>query len=596
VLARLQHEAPPSPHRVRRDVSRDLETICQRCLEKEPADRYSSAAELADDLDRFLAGKPILARPIGVTERAWKWSKRHPALAVTAWLLITAIGFLSGTALQLHGTQAERDRALVAEDRAIMAEFEKTELLADSYAKAGALAMQRGQFSEAVLLFDQSIASGHPNPVALRLNKINAHYVLREFNKCEMLLGEVDGLSLNRQQRGERLMWEAELSTRSTSSPPAPEDFYRRALADELSKADRIYVEGMLTESSPEAVRRFEQSLVADPFHHRARMMLVNLLVTLGRLDAAQFQTQVGQQLFPEDPYFRLMEGFVLAVRGESEDAIALLDTVLLSDDDKDAWLRTYELMNKLVTLTTATKSLTLAVGSQIVQSLLSERESLATVVDYGLRFPRPLSQRLVTLSGLLDTFESQEKHPATTVIAELADQHPEGTLLIWLGEFQIADDDLVAARDTFRKAVETPSLLRNHRTVARLGVLATSSALAFVRKQDHELNLKYAVEAVRGIDPQEEYRGTQCKLFMQMALAAHDETLCRLWLGKWAAQVGNEDSLVLWHGIELEFMAERYMKALEACDQVLRDAPDDEHALRMRQVAVDAMRKVISD
>ena len=74
-------------------VPRDLEVICLKALEKEPSRRYASARALADDLRRWLAGQPILARPVPRIERTWKWVKRNPALAMlTAALLLSLIG------------------------------------------------------------------------------------------------------------------------------------------------------------------------------------------------------------------------------------------------------------------------------------------------------------------------------------------------------------------------------------------------------------------------------------------------------------------------------------------------------------------------
>jgi tetratricopeptide (TPR) repeat protein len=98
-LQQVQSQTPVAPTRLQPKVPRDLETICLKCLEKEPHKRYATARALADDLGHFLAGEPIVARPATVWERTRKWAKRRPALAGLVFVLVAAPVILLGMGL-----------------------------------------------------------------------------------------------------------------------------------------------------------------------------------------------------------------------------------------------------------------------------------------------------------------------------------------------------------------------------------------------------------------------------------------------------------------------------------------------------------------
>jgi serine/threonine protein kinase len=128
----VRHQEPVPPRQLQPNVPQDLETICLRCLAKEPARRYATAGDLADELDRFLNNLPILARPAGWIERTLKWTRRHPALAALTFVSILASAVLitgallyeralrnalreaqaSTTAAQTAKQQAENERAI----------------------------------------------------------------------------------------------------------------------------------------------------------------------------------------------------------------------------------------------------------------------------------------------------------------------------------------------------------------------------------------------------------------------------------------------------------------------------------------------------
>jgi WD40 repeat protein/serine/threonine protein kinase len=114
-LQRVRNEEPIPPRRLQPRLPRDLNTICLKCLQKNPRQRYTSAQELADDLQRFLDHKPIQARPTTTWERGRKWVRRHPSIAVlTALLVLTVVLGFSLVAWQWRRAEEKADEAIEA--------------------------------------------------------------------------------------------------------------------------------------------------------------------------------------------------------------------------------------------------------------------------------------------------------------------------------------------------------------------------------------------------------------------------------------------------------------------------------------------------
>ena len=143
MMVTSQETLPPS--RLQPRTPRDLETICLKCLQKEPAKRYANCFELAEDLRRFQAGEPILARPIGQTERLWRWCKRNPRLAgmISTISILLVTGFVGSTWAAItirqerNQKETERQAAVTAREEADVARrlAQQNELVANSQAE-----------------------------------------------------------------------------------------------------------------------------------------------------------------------------------------------------------------------------------------------------------------------------------------------------------------------------------------------------------------------------------------------------------------------------------------------------------------------------
>ncbi len=147
LLAATQTQDPVAPRLLNPSLPLDLQTICLRCLEKQPAARYATAQEVADELDRYLRGEPILARPVGMITRLFKRARRQPLMATLIAALV--LTFFSGTTLSII---AWRTAAQEAESRRIE--------LYSSVVSAAAAALAGGHPAQARTLLLNAAPSG----------------------------------------------------------------------------------------------------------------------------------------------------------------------------------------------------------------------------------------------------------------------------------------------------------------------------------------------------------------------------------------------------------------------------------------------------
>jgi len=151
-LQQVRDTEPRRPSAINRQISRDLEIICLKCLEKDPKRRYASAGALAEDLERWLEGRTILARPVGHTAKLWRWYRRKPMIAglAAALGLVFALGFA--------GVLWQWQRALVGE--ATSRNNERTALKNELVAMENELVARRHAYAADMILVQEALAEG----------------------------------------------------------------------------------------------------------------------------------------------------------------------------------------------------------------------------------------------------------------------------------------------------------------------------------------------------------------------------------------------------------------------------------------------------
>jgi hypothetical protein len=296
-LEQVRSQEPAAPRRLQPGVPRDLETICLACLKKQPAERYASAAALADDLERWREGRPIYARRAGPVERLLKWARRRPALAASVALcVLLAAGLLGGAAVYerrlreaLRDSEAQKERADAnyREARAALRQILARASARSSSAIPRLRELQREQEEDALAFF-LKIAEQQGDQPEVRFDVAEACY---EVGSLQAALGRKEASLANLLRARDAL---ATLATEFADQPRYRYEHVRVLLT--------LVASGLLTASEAraaleQALAETDQLLAQEPQHLDYRAAAATLHMHLGAWYQAEQFTEAQAHL-----------------------------------------------------------------------------------------------------------------------------------------------------------------------------------------------------------------------------------------------------------------------------------------------------------
>jgi WD40 repeat protein/tetratricopeptide (TPR) repeat protein len=145
----ILNSEPVAPRRLQPALPRDIETVCLKCLEKDPRRRYATAGALADDLDRFVAGQPVRVRPVGAMERGWRWCRRNPVVAALgSGFVATLLLGLAGVSWKWQEAESEKKKVVAADQKTKDERDQSKRLTAGTLLDKGCDLAEKGNVAE----------------------------------------------------------------------------------------------------------------------------------------------------------------------------------------------------------------------------------------------------------------------------------------------------------------------------------------------------------------------------------------------------------------------------------------------------------------
>jgi hypothetical protein len=425
VLLTLEKD-PLRPRVLNRRLNRDLETICLKCLEKEPARRYPSAAALADDLERWLSGEPIQARPVGPVGLVWRKCRRYPRAAALAGL--TAAAIILAVVMSLLYARVENDRRAQGEATAHR----------ERVAAARTVA-KRGDWRGALPLFQEAINDRYPDQLGLEVERLPGFFATNDQarlgEELERLVEHADLGDLTAQV----LLMRADFALCDPARQSEGRTLVEEALRfrHQLSPADAAYAEALAARGFAEAVAALQQATRSDPFHHRASSAYLMARLVSGQFDEARRHAELMRLIFPDDPLADFAELWLVLFQDGRKAVLAKIDQLPArpGDEGRLSQLRNYfDQLGRLLDVFRENNVLAMLGSIRNVQKTLPDLRKSAGPIMQPLAIGGPTMNlffdMLDDLARANDQVLANHVEEGLRILGEASTRHPERVLM----------------------------------------------------------------------------------------------------------------------------------------------------------------------
>ncbi len=624
----LIRERRPQPlGELNRECRGDLETIVEKSLDKNKEYRYQSVAELRADFERHLQNIPIVARHASVWRRLRKFAQRHRGLVTAAaTTLLTIVASLIIVSLLLFRTREanatitlKNNELTASRETAYTARRDALARLAETYVLSARIAARRGQWREAIELYDNAIAMDQPDPMSLQVERIR---LLASIGKRAEAKEQITTLTPQAVGRNGAMidLLHGELLLQEWSKPQDATSLIQRAIdSGTLEQAEEEYARGLVTDITLQAHQHFQTAVTINPFHQQARMQLAYMLVFLGRLEEARQELAVTRLLFPDDETAIGMDAMIDLLEGEHERAVTKIQAIApqLGQRTTEAVVSVIQQTGPLLKKMEDPDAQfglgdLLRFYGQLVRIIIQYRDvfSAASGKDMLISMPNhPVLRRFMgkrTSVVLALTFrryqqlademlEIAEGNPIDAPYAlaaachlELAMSHSRTT------PSEQARTHAELASDLFEKAVHAPSIMSIITRQAKMGWVNADIALldllppdsdALAKRQQQAIanTRRFSNEAVIGLE--------ELSLYAQAAFILNDFETARGLLRRWHERDPKE-----LHCLRILAMIEgrssNYYQAIVLAEEVLASQPKDEQMLQLRELSREELQK----